>query len=1055
MPFGKDLSHLVEEQIKKSVAIQNVAGETGSISASGSNNGDKMALVEANIQRLAEQVAQMVSTQKKSKRNQIEYGLEVHALHGMRIAVTSGQAIFKELEEPLNCSFLYLELSPSLSGRQIRYIYLTPEATLVESRTEPSDLEEYIPLAMVDIWAGVTEITEDKVQDIRPRSNDVTGDFKATEMVESLLTGNVTVFSTDTGKDTFIIRETAPPSMKVFVTSGRALVDGDVINAEGGELDLSQYQKVATEYVGRGDGEKVRFRLFHQHVGQVNVFVDGVVTEVAVDEESGEIIFEIPLEEGVEVRASYEFKGNCMAVFFVEKIYGNIGKPLGIIGWAIGSNRTPQEPPKLLKWQHVIGKAELSEAMTTIIDRVIDNSYEVINLTQEELQYGEKLGSTSLQDGAITAKKISANAIIGDHIAAGAIDAAKIVSGAVESQHISAGAILAQHIAANTITADMIKGGTISADKFESSTWGDLTQAIRYVKSILKEQNFWRKPLTKGEIASGVLENISYDTEEYPTLRLKNSRQWDAGKGTMSAIALKLSSEQKNQIEKQLQNYFEVTGKALFEINARYSVDRYDRCLCMTMMTMTRESWLRDIYKKYSWENLLESSFEEWRRSFTPLQDVIVKWGAQEATNFLHIIIEELNNSDIFDWAWEAVRGEPEYINRHPSEMKEHEIKELLQRYLKVRIDNLEALNIFVDSCKEISLALKTWLFGPDILDPNDPFYSGGKDTNSSNVWEKYLPELNKISATFEEVTKSAEVIFEQLISSWDEGNWDRPVHSEGWWESPSIDYGKKEDLQAEFWAKSMVLASDHSIRVRFKYSADNLNWSGYEEGSFNQAAGYCYWIGSFQNYRYVKIKVEMKTSNPEHYEIFAYPEVRIASASQGNVGDIRFPAMTVKPGELKLNGAFLQRQDYPLLWTWASENALVISETEWSANEYALRGLFSSGNGTTTFRLPDVRAYTFRVLPEGHSDDSDRYRRMGCRQNDAMQNATGGFTIADGAFFGSAWGVYSLNGQAIWARGGDKSTNSGVNFNLANVVRTSSETRMKNVAYFACIRYS
>ena len=45
-----------------------------------------------------------------------------------------------------------------------------------------------------------------------------------------------------------------------------------------------------------------------------------------------------------------------------------------------------------------------------------------------------------------------------------------------------------------------------------------------------------------------------------------------------------------------------------------------------------------------------------------------------------------------------------------------------------------------------------------------------------------------------------------------------------------------------------------------------------------------------------------------------------------GDVGDIRSPAMTVKNGELKLDGELLQRKNYPLLWKWAEENQLVVS---------------------------------------------------------------------------------------------------------------------------------
>jgi len=106
--------------------------------------------------------------------------------------------------------------------------------------------------------------------------------------------------------------------------------------------------------------------------------------------------------------------------------------------------------------------------------------------------------------------------------------AANIKSGAINASHISPGAIQAQHISAGAITAGMIQGGTISADKFESNTWGDMSQAIRYVKAILGGAETWKRVLSKSDLSIGQLYQVAVLTEDYPAIRLDTQRHWDA-----------------------------------------------------------------------------------------------------------------------------------------------------------------------------------------------------------------------------------------------------------------------------------------------------------------------------------------------------------------------------------------------------------------------------------------------------------------------------------------------------------------------------------------------
>jgi microcystin-dependent protein len=63
--------------------------------------------------------------------------------------------------------------------------------------------------------------------------------------------------------------------------------------------------------------------------------------------------------------------------------------------------------------------------------------------------------------------------------------------------------------------------------------------------------------------------------------------------------------------------------------------------------------------------------------------------------------------------------------------------------------------------------------------------------------------------------------------------------------------------------------------------------------------------------------------------------------------------------------GQLVNRLDYARIWEFANVNGLVISDATWNAS-VANMGHFSSGNGTTTFRVPDMRAMMHRALDLG-----------------------------------------------------------------------------------------
>lgn len=169
---------------------------------------------------------------------------------------------------------------------------------------------------------------------------------------------------------------------------------------------------------------------------------------------------------------------------------------------------------------------------------------------------------------------------------------------------------------------------------------------------------------------------------------------------------------------------------------------------------------------------------------------------------------------------------------------------------------------------------------------------------------------------------------------------------------------------------------------------------------------------------------------------------------SMVEIGTIRY-AYTVPTNWIELNGQVLSRSEYTDLYNYSVSNRLIVSESEWSNNN---QGKFSYGDGSTNFRVPDFRGKFIRSLDSGSGIDSGRV--LGTYQMDAMQQITGtfpgndndGFPAPTGAFYHSynkSYGPHDENGSVcgIWG------------FDSSRVVRSSNETRPKNISLIAIMR--
>lgn len=149
---------------------------------------------------------------------------------------------------------------------------------------------------------------------------------------------------------------------------------------------------------------------------------------------------------------------------------------------------------------------------------------------------------------------------------------------------------------------------------------------------------------------------------------------------------------------------------------------------------------------------------------------------------------------------------------------------------------------------------------------------------------------------------------------------------------------------------------------------------------------------------------------------------------SDENLGLISIcPFSTIPTGYKECNGEVLNVADFPKL--------------------YAKIGSVYGGNGTTNFKLPDLRGEFVRGLDNGR--DIDASRAIGSHQDDAMQNITGTFA---GGLGDRSTGAFSKidNGAG---QSGTASPQSIFDFDASRQVRTALETRPRNVAMMYVIK--
>ena len=188
-------------------------------------------------------------------------------------------------------------------------------------------------------------------------------------------------------------------------------------------------------------------------------------------------------------------------------------------------------------------------------------------------------------------------------------------------------------------------------------------------------------------------------------------------------------------------------------------------------------------------------------------------------------------------------------------------------------------------------------------------------------------------------------------------------------------------------------------------------------------------------------------------------------SAQVGNVS--WYPANVPPANCIKANGSLLSRASYPALWAYAQASGnLAASDGAW------LGGQFSPGDGSTTFRIPDLRGYHIRGFDDSRGIDAGR--AIGTVQADATithnhgVNDTGhSHGVTDPSHvhsYGNTSNIQNGGGSPSAFNAGSTGVTNASTTGVTIVAATTgitvnnyagaSETRVKNIALLACIKY-
>lgn len=151
----------------------------------------------------------------------------------------------------------------------------------------------------------------------------------------------------------------------------------------------------------------------------------------------------------------------------------------------------------------------------------------------------------------------------------------------------------------------------------------------------------------------------------------------------------------------------------------------------------------------------------------------------------------------------------------------------------------------------------------------------------------------------------------------------------------------------------------------------------------------------------------------------------------------------SIETGYVAMDGQLLSRTTYPILWAKIQSRFNLVNDTLWLANN-GVRSSYSSGDGSTNFRMPDLNGKSAGAL-KSPVLRGDGYAGSGGVLGDAIRNITGSLTVytAYNSPDNKATGAFTLeDGGGYGESSVYNSSNPRYVFNASNVVPTADENR-------------
>ncbi|MBS3018531.1 hypothetical protein DJFAAGMI_01263 [Comamonas sp. PE63] len=142
------------------------------------------------------------------------------------------------------------------------------------------------------------------------------------------------------------------------------------------------------------------------------------------------------------------------------------------------------------------------------------------------------LSADKINAGTLNAARIGAGTISANHLASNSVAAVKIAANAVTADKLAANAVTATKIAAGAITVDKLAAGSVTADKLTVGTGGNLCPDSTFTPGLA----FWERESHLRSGAWGVNLNVDYSVNGSPTLFIEDSAAI-GGTGYMGVIS--------------------------------------------------------------------------------------------------------------------------------------------------------------------------------------------------------------------------------------------------------------------------------------------------------------------------------------------------------------------------------------------------------------------------------------------------------------------------------------------------------------------------------------